>query len=77
VAVVPLLPSVDAAGHLSPELVAVLLSRTHNLRSRTLTQVLVQWQGESIDDATWEDLYQLQQQFPHLMGKALYGEGTC
>ena len=75
-AVVPLLPSVDAVGHLSPELVAVLQSRTHNLRSRTITQVLVQWQRESIDDATWEDLYQLQQQFPHLVGKELYGEST-
>ena len=68
-AVVPSLPSVDATGSLSPEPVAILKTRTHNLRSRTITQVLVQWQGESVDDASWEDLYLLQQQYPHLVGK--------
>jgi len=52
VAAVPSLPFVDAPCSLSPEPVAVLQTRTHNLRSRTITQVLVQWQGESIDDAT-------------------------
>ena len=52
VAVVPSLPSMDADGSLSPEPVAVLKTRTRNLRGRTITQVLVQWQGESVDDAT-------------------------
>ena len=37
VAVVLSLPSVDAAGSLSPEPVAVLQTRTHNLRSGTIT----------------------------------------
>ena len=69
VAVVPSLPSMDAASSLSPKPVAILKTRTHNLRSRTVTQVLVQWQGESVDDASWEDLYLLQQQYPHLVGK--------
>ncbi|XP_075645648.1 uncharacterized protein LOC142616744 [Castanea sativa] len=41
VAVVPSLPFVDATSSLSPEPVAVLKTRTHNLRSRTITQVLV------------------------------------
>ena len=68
-AVVPSLPSMDAAGNLSPEPMAVLKTRMHTLRSRTITQVLVQWQGESMDDATWEDLYLLQQQYPHLVSK--------
>ena len=68
-AIVPSLPLVDAAGNLSPEPVAVLQTRAHNLRRRTITQVLVQWKGESADDATWEDLYLLQQQYPHLVGK--------
>ena len=36
-----------------------------------MTQVLVQWQGESKDDATWEVLYDLQARFPHLVGKVL------
>jgi len=37
VATVPSLPSMDVAGSLSPEPVAVLQTRTHNLRSRTIT----------------------------------------
>ena len=41
VAVVPSLPSMDAAGNLSPKPVAILENRTHNLRSRTITQDLV------------------------------------
>ena len=42
----------EKLGSLSLEPMAVLQTRTHNLRSRTITQVLVQWQGESVDDAT-------------------------
>ena len=38
---VPTLLSLDSAGSLSPEPVAVLQTRTHHLRSRTITQVLV------------------------------------
>ena len=65
----PALPAVSAEHILAPELVAVLDTRTHQLRSRLITQVLVQWQDESKDDATWEHLFDLQQRFPHLVGK--------
>ena len=65
------LPSVSPEGipMLKPE--AILKSRSIKLRSRTITQVLIQWQGCTTEDATWEDLYQLQQKFPHLVGKVL------
>jgi len=39
---------------------AILDSKTHQLRSRLIAQVLVQWQGESKDDANWESLFELQ-----------------
>ncbi|XP_030970880.1 uncharacterized protein LOC115991313 [Quercus lobata] len=53
--------SIMTADHiLALEPVAILDSRTHQLRSRLITQVLVQWQGESKDDATWESLFELQ-----------------
>ena len=61
VAYVPTLPFVDSASSLSSEPVAVLHTRTYHLRSRTITQVLVQWQGESLDDAILKNLYLLQQ----------------
>ena len=38
----------------------ILAIRSHRFRSKTITQFLVQWQGESKDDATWEVLYDLQ-----------------
>ena len=64
-----LLPSVNSQGFLTPELVAVLETRSHKLQNRTITQHLIQWQGGTVDDSTWEDLLYLQQQFPHLVGK--------
>jgi len=46
------LPPTDLEGAVISELVAVLKERSHQLRNRTITQVLVQWQRESPDDAT-------------------------
>ena len=63
------LPAVNSQGILTLEPVAVIQSRTIQLRRRTITQLLIQWQDGSVDDATWEDLFSLQQQFPHLVGK--------
>ena len=65
------LPSVSTDGNLTLEPEAILKRRTVQLRSRTITQVLIQWQGCTSDDASWEDLYQLQLKFPHLVGKVL------
>ena len=36
----------------NPEPMAILATRSHQLRSRLITQVLVLWQDESKDDAT-------------------------
>ena len=66
---VPTLPPTDMEGVVITEPVAVLQERSHQLRNRTITQVLVQWQEEGVDDATWENLYVMQQRFPHLVGK--------
>ena len=69
---IPTLPPVDSHGHLSPEPVAILQQRAVQLRrQRQVTEVLVHWEGSSPDDATWELLHKLQQQFPHLVGKVL------
>ena len=65
----PSLPPMDSEGILRPEPVVVLQERTHQLRNRFITQVLVQWQGERVEDATCESLYLLQQQYPHLVDK--------
>ena len=68
---IPTLLDITTEGIVNPEPVVVLQERSHSLRNRTITQVFVQWQGSNQDDATWENLYSLQQQFPHLVGKVL------
>ena len=67
----PTLLAMNADMVLSPELVSILATKSHQLRSKLNTQVLVQWHGESKDDATWENLFDLQQRLPHLVGKML------
>ena len=66
----------DSTGLLQPEPVAILQYRSKQLRSWTITEVLVQWQGQSAKDATWESLYVLHNKFPHLVGKVLWVGGT-
>ena len=36
------------------------------LRNRNLREVLVQWKGYPVEDASWEDWDHLSAQFPHL-----------
>ena len=59
--IVPLafLPSVNSQGVLAPKLVAILQTKSLQLCRRTITQLLVQWQGCSTKDATLEDLLTL------------------
>lgn len=49
----PTLPPVDEEGQIFSEPIAVLQSRTKSLRSRVITEVLVQWMGCPPEDATW------------------------
>ena len=57
----PSLPTMDSEGIIRLEPVVVLQERSHQLKHRTITQVLIQWQREGTENATWENLYQLQQ----------------
>uniref|UniRef100_A0A2N9IS51 Reverse transcriptase n=1 Tax=Fagus sylvatica TaxID=28930 RepID=A0A2N9IS51_FAGSY len=66
------LPPVNSLGHITPEPVQILQQRHITTRRQQKgTEVLVQWEGASKADATWEVLLKLQQQFPHLVGKVL------
>ena len=53
------------------EPIAILQERVHQLRNRTITEVLVQWQGCALENATWENLHAFKQKFPHLADKVL------
>ena len=48
----PTLPPVDEFGQVLTKPMVVLQKRTKSLRSRVITEVLVQWSGASFDDAT-------------------------
>jgi hypothetical protein len=64
------LPPTDALGHLAPQPARIL--ETPTIKKRRLlvvTKVLVQWEGEDPDDATWKLLFKLQEDYPHLVGK--------
>uniref|UniRef100_A0A2N9HXW7 Chromo domain-containing protein n=1 Tax=Fagus sylvatica TaxID=28930 RepID=A0A2N9HXW7_FAGSY len=64
------LPPTDALGHLAPQPVRILETRTiKKRRLPAVTEVLVQWEGGDPDDATWELLFKLQEDYPHLVGK--------
>ena len=65
----PIFPPIDEEGHVLSEPIVVLHKRTKTLRTRNITEVLVQWMASPPKDATWESLHHLQLSFPHLVGK--------
>jgi hypothetical protein len=65
----PVLPPVGENGELKPEPEAVWNRRMRKVANRALTEVLVHWKGTTKDDSTWELLYDLRRDYPHLVGK--------
>ena len=60
------LPELDTKGSIILEPEAILNHLTRQLCSRSITEVLIQWHHMQPEDATWEPLLQIQQQFPLL-----------
>lgn len=56
----------------------VLARRTIVIQGREVGQVLVQWKGQSVEEATWEDAVLLKSQFPNfsLEDKAVFSGGS-
>jgi hypothetical protein len=57
---------VSEKGALTVEPICILDHRIRQLRRRTIDQVKVQWENYSLLSATWEDAYDMRQQFPYL-----------
>lgn len=68
---VPSLPPVDQFGILKSELVEVLKCYMVTSRSRPKVEILVCWQGQMEEEATWEDFAQMKETYPHLVDKVL------
>jgi len=65
------LPPVDSSGELRPESELIVNRWMVKQRGRAATEVLFRWKGASVDDDSWELLWTLQHQYPHLVGKVL------
>jgi hypothetical protein len=65
------LPPVDDKGEILPEPELIQDRRSTKQRGRAITEVLIHWTGTSAEEDSWESLWKLQQQFPHLVGKVL------
>jgi hypothetical protein len=68
---IPTLPPLNYEGILQSEPVAVLDRRSRARNNRSFTEVLVCWEGQSAEDATWESFHALAKAYPHLVGKVL------
>jgi hypothetical protein len=67
----PTLPPVALNGELCPEPEFIVDHRMVKRLGRAATEVRVRWKGASPTDDSWELLWTLQCQYPHLMGKVL------
>jgi hypothetical protein len=67
----PTLPPVDSGGAIQPEPQKILQRRVRKFQNQAVPEVLVQWQGTTQEDATWEDFWPLKAKYPHLEGKVL------
>ena len=58
------LPLLDTDGLISKEPIVILDRRMIKRRGRPCTEVLVHWSNCFLEDATWENFYDLQQTYP-------------
>jgi hypothetical protein len=65
----PVLPPVDANGELKPEPEAVINRRMRKVANRAMNELLIHWNNMTKEDSTWELLYDLRWDYPHLVGK--------
>jgi hypothetical protein len=66
---VPKLPLVDSHGVFRPESVEGLDRRSRPHNNRALVELLIRWEGQNANDATWEEFHGLKNAYPHLVGK--------
>jgi hypothetical protein len=69
--ILPQLPPVHVKGVIQSDPLKVLARRSKKKDNRAITEILVQWVGQTEDDASWEELFHMQQSYPHLVGKVL------
>lgn len=58
------LPDLEGEKGVVIEPEAILAKRTVTVQGEQIQQLLVQWKGQGLDEATWEDLITIKSQFP-------------
>jgi hypothetical protein len=67
----PRLPLVDTNGIPQLEPAEILDRRAWPKNIRPFIELLVRWEGQSADNATWEKFHALKDAYPYLVGKVL------
>jgi hypothetical protein len=65
------LPLVDGNGVIQPKPIVMLARGSRAQDNHAITEVLIRWARQSLDDATWEEFHALKRAYPHLVGKML------
>ncbi|MCI36473.1 RNA-directed DNA polymerase (Reverse transcriptase), partial [Trifolium medium] len=72
------LPELEGESGVIIEPEVVLARRVVQVQNEAIEQVLIQWKGQSIEEATWEDSIMMRSQFPQLSleDKAVHSGGS-
>jgi len=73
----PGVPALTPEGTLTAKPEKILTRRLMKKGNRAGVEVLIQWDGATEEDATWEDLEVLRGRFSDLVGKVLWWKGLC
>jgi hypothetical protein len=63
------LPSVTQQGVIQPEPEEVSERRSRKVHNKALLELLIHWQGQLLEEATWKTFHHLKASYPHLLGK--------
>jgi len=70
---IPLELACDDGVNLEPE--GILVKRVIKDGADILSQGLIQWKGQGMENATWEEEFYIKSQFPHLKKQVLIEQG--
>jgi hypothetical protein len=66
-----MLPLVDCNGEIRLEPYMIVDWCLTKKIGRSITEVLIRWKGAPVENDSWEILWKLQIQYPHVVGKVL------
>jgi len=65
----PKLPPIDFNGVIRLESAKLLERHSSPRNNQPFIEILVRWEGQSANDATWEKFHSIKDAYPHLVGK--------